>query len=70
MDGLLGIVRGDGLLSSQIKNKFHFPHLFSDLAPAVKKLDSATHGINLFPVERAIFGFPNTHPLDRDLSDV
>ena len=68
-EGLLRVVCGDALSLFQIKKKNHFPHPFSDLAPAVKKVDSATHGINLFPAERAIIGFPNTHPLDRDLSD-
>ena len=37
------------------------------LAPVVQKLDSATHRINLYPVDNAI-GFPNTYPLDSDLS--
>ena len=49
--------------------KFHFPHSFLHLAPAVYKVDSATYGINLFPADRAIIGFPNTYPPDRDLSD-
>ena len=40
--------------------KFHFPHPFVDLVPAVKKVDSTTHGINLLPVDRAIIGVPNT----------
>ena len=33
----------------------------------VKKVDSAIRWINLYPVDRAI-GFPNTFPLDSDLS--
>ena len=33
----------------------------------VRKMDSAIHGINLDPVDNAI-GFPNTYPLDGDLS--
>ena len=37
------------------------------LAPVVQKLDSAIHRINLYPVDNAI-GFPNTYPLDSDLS--
>jgi len=36
-------------------------------APVVQKLDSAIHRINLYPVDNAI-GFPNTYPLDSDLS--
>ena len=36
-------------------------------APVVQKVDSAIHRINLSPVDSAI-GFPNTYPLDRDLS--
>ena len=37
------------------------------LAPVVQKLDSAIPRINLYPVDNAI-GFPNTYPLDSDLS--
>ena len=37
------------------------------LAPVVRKVDSATHQINLYPVENAI-GFPNIYTLDSDLS--
>jgi len=36
-------------------------------APVVQTLDSAIHQINLYPVDNAI-GFPNTYPLDSDLS--
>ena len=38
-----------------------------DQAPVVQKVDSATHRINLYPKDSAI-GFPNTYPLDGDLS--
>jgi len=38
-----------------------------NLAPVVQKLDSAIHRINLYPADNAI-GFPNTYPLDSDLS--
>ena len=46
-----------------------YPHreTLNHPAPAVQKLDSATHRINLYPVGSAI-GFPNTYPLDSDLS--
>ena len=40
---------------------------YKDLAPVVQKLDSAIHRINLYAVDNAI-GFPNTYPLDSDLS--
>ena len=36
-------------------------------APVVQKVDNAIHRINLYPLNGAI-GFPNTHPLDSDLS--
>ena len=36
-------------------------------APVVQKVDSSIHRINLYPLENAI-GFPNTYPLDSDLS--
>ena len=36
--------------------------------PSCSKGESANHRINLHPVDSAIV-FPNTYPLDRDLSD-
>ena len=39
-----------------------------DLASFVKKVDSVIHRINLYPVNNVI-GFPNTYPLDTDLSN-
>ena len=38
-----------------------------DLAPVVQTLDSAIHRINHYPADNVI-GFPNTYPLDSDLS--
>ena len=38
-----------------------------DLAPVVQKLVSAIHRIKIYPVVNVI-GFPNTYPLDSDLS--
>ena len=54
--------------------KSYFLQSYSDLALAVKKVDSATHGINLFIpkinlFKSVIIGFPNSYPLDRDLSN-
>ena len=46
-----------------------FPLQFSDLAPVVRKLDSAIHWINYYPLDSAI-GCRNTYPLDSDLSGV
>ena len=37
------------------------------LAPVVQKVDSAIHRIKICLVDNAI-GFPNTYPLDSDLS--
>jgi len=37
------------------------------LAAVVQKLDSAIRRINHYPVDKVI-GFPNTYPLDSDLS--
>ena len=37
-------------------------------APVVQQVDSTIHHINLYPDDSAI-GFPNTYPLERDLSD-
>ena len=41
---------------------------YPDKAPVVQKLDSGIHHINLYSVDSAI-GFPNTYPLERDLSN-
>ena len=37
------------------------------LAPVVRKVDSSIHRINHYPVD-SVIGFPNSYPLDRDLS--
>ena len=37
------------------------------LTLVVEKADNAIRWMNLYPVDKAI-GFPNTHPLDSDLS--
>ena len=40
-----------------------------NLTPVVQKVDSANHRINLYSLDSAIIiGFPNTYPLDGDLS--
>ena len=36
-------------------------------APVVQTLDSVIHRIKIYPMDNAI-GFPNTYPLDSDLS--
>ena len=36
-------------------------------APVVQKVDCAIHWINLYSLDSAV-GFPNTYPLDSDLS--
>ena len=38
------------------------------LVPVVQTLDSVAHRIKIYPLDSAIV-FPNTYPLDRDLSD-
>ena len=44
-------------------------HVTLDHAPVVQRLDSAIPRINLYPVDIAIIiSFPNTYPLDGDLS--
>ena len=43
------------------------PYTRNDMAPVVQKLDSAIHRINHYALD-STFGFPNTYPLDRDLS--
>ena len=40
---------------------------FCNLTPFVRKVNDAIHTTNLYPVHNAI-SFPNTHPLDGDLS--
>ena len=39
-----------------------------DLAPVVQTLDSVTHRIKIYPVHNAN-GFPDTYPLDSNLSE-
>ena len=38
-----------------------------NLAPVVQKVDNAIHWINHYPLDSAI-GFPDTYPVDSDLS--
>ena len=47
--------------------QYDMPYTRNDLALVVQKLDSAIHRINHYALDGAI-GFPNTYPLDRDLS--
>ena len=42
-------------------------HVTLDHAPVVQRLDSAIPRINLYPVD-SVISFPNTYPLDGDLS--
>ena len=42
-------------------------HTLAHLAPVVQTMDSAIHRIKIYPVDNAI-GFPNTYPLESDLS--
>ena len=44
-----------------------FQYFFILLAPIVQTLDSAIHRINHYPAD-SVIGFPNTYPLDSDLS--
>ena len=37
-------------------------------APVVQTSDSAIHWINHYPADSVIIDFPNTYPLDSDLS--
>ena len=48
--------------NSRIKKNCSIP-----LASVVRKLDNAINRVNLSPVDSAI-GFPNTYPVDNDLS--
>ena len=52
--------------SSRVKRK-SFYRKSELLALVVQTLDSAIHRIKIYPVDNAI-GFPNTYPLDSDLS--
>ena len=45
----------------------HLINAMTELAPVVQTLDSAIHRINHYPVD-SVIGFPNTYPLDSDLS--
>ena len=53
-----------------LKENWRFPKLsfgLFDLAPVVQKVDSAIQRINHYPAD-SVIGFPNTYPLDSDLS--
>ena len=52
--------------SSRVKRK-SFYRKSELLALVVQTFDSAIHRIKIYPVDNAI-GFPNTYPLDSDLS--
>ena len=43
-------------------------HAINFQVAVVQKVDNVIHWINLYPVNSAI-GFPNTYPLEGDLSD-
>ena len=47
--------------------QYDIPYTRNDMAPVVQKLDSAIHRINHDSLD-STFGFPNTYPLDSDLS--
>ena len=50
----------------ELAQDFHDRFALS-LAPVVQTLDSAIHRIYHYPAD-SIIGFPNTYPLDSDLS--
>ena len=52
------------VLGNNVKGEAWTPDL---QALVVQTLDSAIHRIKIYPVDKAI-GFPNTYPLDSDLS--
>ena len=54
------------LPNSKIKNA-NTSKFDVQLAPVVRKVDSAIHWINYYPKDSAV-GFRNTYPLDSDLS--
>ena len=58
------------MMVSELQNEENTPKILldgcPDLASVVQRLDSAIHR-NLYPVDSAI-SFPNTYPLDGDLS--
>ena len=47
--------------------QYDIPYTRNDMVPVVQKLDSAIHRINHYALH-STFGFPNTYPLDSDLS--
>ena len=50
-----------------LNNAFHRSTQQTLQAPVVQKVNSVIQRINLYPMDSAI-GFPNTYPLDSDLS--
>ena len=59
--------RGSTDIKQWLRNYDNINIQYKRLAPVVQKVDSAIRWINLYSVDNAI-GFPNTYPLDRDLS--
>ena len=53
-------IRGAALINNKVDVGHHH-------GPVVQQVNSAIHQITHYPVESAI-GFPNTYPLDSDLS--
>ena len=73
------VVRTDGRAHGHVITKIsrmgrlpnfltHGAPLSQNQAPVTQTLDSAIQRINHYPTDSAI-GFPNTYPLDSDLSD-
>ena len=56
-------------MNNKAINEFGFRRILriTEQAPVVQTLDSAIHRINHYPVD-SVIGFPNTYPLDSDLS--
>ena len=62
---LLGTLRSDdGNANENVKKD---SDRFNKQAPVAQTLDSAIHRINHYPAD-SVIGFPNTYPLDSDLS--
>ena len=62
-----GAKKWDTLMGLEYAGKQYDIPYTNDLAPVLQKLPSAIHWINHYTLDSAI-SFPNTYPLDRDLS--
>ena len=66
-NGLQEVIRDLKIRRQQWQWECQKNNRFNKQAPVAQTLDSAIHLINHYPAD-SVIGFPNTYPLDSDLS--